>query len=120
MDLIKLCGFLLFFGIIGFAGWYFKKQNFKKEIYVHIEGEINAPGHYKVASELRIGELIDKAGGLTPRADMRGINLTQALSDGQKIIIPVRKSIFEKIGLGKGPEESYINPPVKIGMREEE
>ncbi len=113
MDLIKLCGFLLFFGIIGFAGWYLKNSNHRenstKKIYVHIEGEINAPGLYKIVTTMRIGELIDKAGGLTPRADMRGINLTQTLRDGQKIIIPVRKSIFEKIGLGKGPEESYIN-----------
>lgn len=128
--LVKLGGFLLFFGILGFAGWLYKENKLpylkfrsvkiipQKYIYVHISGEVKNPGLYKVEYGARIGEVVDSAGGLTRKAALSSINFAAALKDGQKIVIPARKNIFEKMGVGKGPEEDYINPPIEVERAE--
>ena len=86
----------------------------KKVIYLHIEGEVKNPGFYKIKPHVRLGELVEKAGGLTIHADTAEINLARLIHDGEKIIIPAKKAFFERAGIGKGPEETFINPPVEI------
>ena len=125
----RLGGFLLFFGVLGYAGCLVREkknpfagynagktklQEKAPEIYVHIAGEVKNPGLYRIEYGTRFGELIDEAGGLTSTADVTGVNLAALLSDGQKIIIPAGKNIFEKMGVGKAPRENYINPPVRV------
>lgn len=60
----------------------------KEEIVVHIKGEINKPGIYKMHRELRLYELVEAAGGLTDKADIRRINLAVILEDEEAIYIP--------------------------------
>lgn len=127
---VKLGGFIIFFGMLGFAGWLYKEDKLQyskaggakitpqKNIYVHVSGEVKNPGLYKVKYGTRIGELVDNAGGVTRKADFTSINLATALKDGQKIVIPAHKNVFEKMGIGKGPEEDYINPPIKVEKAE--
>jgi len=120
--------FLIIFGagIAGYSGWlythgkicFLKKEKavFQREtvfIYVHIEGQINRPGLYKVPSGARLGELIKEAGGLTGKAETSKINLARKLKDGEKIIVP-EKDFLEAIGAGKAPEENYIKPPIEV------
>ena len=60
----------------------------KKEIYIHIIGEVNNEGLIILYEGQRIADAIEKAGGVTNMADLSKINLAYVLSDGQKIKIP--------------------------------
>lgn len=57
------------------------------EIVVDIEGAVNKPGVYKLVSDSRVTEAIEKAGGLASDADKNKINLAARLTDGQKIVV---------------------------------
>ena len=57
-------------------------------VYVDIGGEVKSPGVYKVAKNSRIFEVIEKAGGLTKKADTSTINQAESVKDGQKVQIP--------------------------------
>jgi competence protein ComEA len=57
-------------------------------IMVDIKGEVNYPGLYKVEEGLRLGEIINIAGGATALADLSNINLALRLVDEMNITIP--------------------------------
>lgn len=128
----KIMIFIIFFGLLGYIGWLINEgkivlglksekissKKFSKIIYVHIAGEIIKPGLYKIPVGSRLGELIDESGGLTKRADISGLNFANILDDGQKIIVPQKRNLINRLGLGKSPDEKYINPPIVIEKEE--
>ncbi|XMB72672.1 SLBB domain-containing protein [Mycoplasmatota bacterium WC30] len=57
-------------------------------IQVDVKGEVNYPGLYEVACDLRVGEIISVAGGITSEADLSEINLAERLVDEMIIAIP--------------------------------
>lgn len=57
------------------------------EIYVDISGCVYDPGVYKLKTGTRLFQVIEKAGGLTPEADINSINQAEEVYDGQKILI---------------------------------
>jgi competence protein ComEA len=63
-------------------------------IKVDIGGAVNKPGVYELQKDKRIDDLLKEAGGFTPDANAefisKGLNLSQKLSDGQKIYIPFK------------------------------
>ncbi len=105
-SILKIIGFLFFFGIAGFSIWLYRENKLpfdwlnkffeksepeikiKRNIAIHISGEVQSPGLYIIKSYMRLGELIEKAGGLTPQADISDINFARRIYDGEKIIIP--------------------------------
>jgi competence protein ComEA len=64
-------------------------------IMVDIKGEINYPGLYKISSNLRVGDIIELAGGATNLADLTSINLAMKLSDEMIITIPKKSNISD-------------------------
>ncbi len=60
--------------------------------YIYLSGEVKNPGTYKFNEELRLSELIEKAGGFTENADLefinKDMNLAEKIKDEQKIFIP--------------------------------
>lgn len=58
-----------------------------KSIIVEIKGEVKNPNVYKMKSQSRLYELIDKAGGYTNKADKTCINASKKLKDEDCIII---------------------------------
>ena len=58
------------------------------DIYIHIDGEVNKPGLYKVKSSSRINDVLTMAGGTTCIADLKDINLAKKVEDEMKIFIP--------------------------------
>lgn len=60
----------------------------KEFLIVHIIGEIQNPGIVKLPEGSRISDAIDRAGGLTEKADVSIVNLAYILEDGMKIKIP--------------------------------
>lgn len=77
--------------------------------YVEISGAVNKPDVYEITFNMRLGEVLKKAGGLSLNADRlffsRNFNLSQILEDQQKIYVPSREEIFE----GVMPETSPIS-----------
>lgn len=62
-------------------------------IKIHIAGEVRNSGIIELESGSRISDAIEKAGGITERANLDEVNLAYCLEDGQKLYIP---SIEEK------------------------
>ena len=64
-------------------------QSKDRETVVYISGGVNKPGVYKIASHLRVVDLINTAGGLAPGAEVAKINLAQQVKDGLHIYVPI-------------------------------
>jgi competence protein ComEA len=62
------------------------------EVKIDVAGAVNNPGVFTLSKESRIEDAIKLAGGFTESADKeyisKGLNLSQKISDGQKIYIP--------------------------------
>src|SRR5437660_7048408 len=59
-------------------------------IVVDVAGEVARPGVYTLARGARAGDAVERAGGLTRRADPVAVNLAAPLQDGQQIVVPRR------------------------------
>ena len=70
-----------------------KKNEVAEEYQVDIKGQIASPGIYKVSANLRVMDVIMKAGGLTENADTSVINLSKKVQDEMVIIIYSRDEV---------------------------
>ena len=66
------------------------RETASASLFVDVSGEVKSPGVYEVEKDSRIFEAIEKAGGLTEKADTTSINQAEKVSDGQKITVPSR------------------------------
>lgn len=57
-------------------------------IYVHVAGEVHAPGLYRLDADARVVDAVAAAGGTTGEADVQAINLARAVTDGEQLIVP--------------------------------
>jgi len=71
-------------------------------IYVHILGQVNAPGLYALHDGDRAVDVVAAAGGLTPSADPAALNLARFLSDGEQIIVPAVGQAASASGVAGG------------------
>ncbi len=58
---------------------------------VHIIGGVAVPGVYRVQVNSRVDDVVAMAGGFSTDANREAINLSQMVSDGQQIIIPLKE-----------------------------
>lgn len=72
-----------------------EKQEDTEEIKVDIKGEIKNPNIYSAKAEDRVIDIINKAGGLTKKADTSLINLSKKVKDEMVIIIYSKEQIKE-------------------------
>ena len=130
---LRVAFFILLAGVIGISVRYFEKlgknksadQGFQvpaarmsEQISVSVTGEIRMPGIYKLKRGASLYDLIERAGGLKDGADVSDTEMSRKLYDGQKIVIPAKKGFFQKIGIGKAPEEEFIVPPLEVDKEE--
>jgi competence protein ComEA len=54
---------------------------------IHVAGQVNQPGVYRVPGGSRVQDAIQQAGGFTAQADPQSVNLAALVVDGTKIII---------------------------------
>ena len=54
-------------------------------LYIHVCGEVAAPGVYELPAGSRMYEAVEKAGGMTSEAAQEYVNLAQAIEDGQQL-----------------------------------
>lgn len=72
-----------------------------KILYIHVCGEVAAPGVYELPAGSRMYEAVEKAGGMTSEAAQEYVNLAQAIEDGQQLRIPSREEIRKYQETGK-------------------
>lgn len=68
-------------------------------LHVHVAGAVRRPGLYRVPAGARVGEAVERAGGLKGAASA-SVNLAAELEDGQQVVVADR----EGSGAGPGPE----------------
>ncbi len=79
------------------------------DIFVHVVGEVNAPGIVKVPEGTRLYNVIEKAGGMTKNAQTDYLNLADTVKDGQQIRVISKKEykkLKKKKSSGSLPNES--------------
>lgn len=66
------------------------------DIFVHVVGEVNAPGIVKVPEGTRLYNVIEKVGGMTKNAQTDYLNLADTVKDGQQIRV-ISKKEYKKL-----------------------
>ncbi len=59
---------------------------------IYIDGAVVSPGIYEFSRNETIGNIIEKAEGLTEGADISNVDIEKVVKSGEKIIIPYLKS----------------------------
>ncbi len=57
-------------------------------IYVHVSGEVAAPGLYILDGDARVVDAIAAAEGFSELADQDAVNLARPLGDGEQLLVP--------------------------------
>jgi competence protein ComEA len=57
---------------------------------VYVAGEVLRPGLYSLSPGARVEGAVRAAGGATKRGDLVAINLAEPVSDGEKVVVPLR------------------------------
>ena len=70
---------------------------------VHVIGAVRRPGVVPLPRDARVTDAVDRAGGLSDDADLSRINLARAVTDGERIWVPVR---------GQEPPEDVAGNPL--------
>ncbi|WP_125766532.1 helix-hairpin-helix domain-containing protein [Lapidilactobacillus wuchangensis] len=92
------------------------------EIWIEVKGAVKQPDVYQFKREIRIKDLIKRAGGLTAAADDRQLNLAAKLQDGQSIYVPEKgEQLAETDQLNKtnatsGSETSAADPASQVDL----
>lgn len=90
-----------------------KKASAASEVYVDVDGAVVTPGVYRLREGARVAQAIDAAGGLTPEADVAGLNRASKVVDGQKIYVPhVGEQRTVGDVAGSGPGEASVGASV--------
>lgn len=57
-------------------------------LYVHVSGQVAAPGLYVLPSGARVVDAIAAAGGFARLADDSAVNLARPVTDGEQLVVP--------------------------------
>jgi len=55
--------------------------------FVHVVGEVRAPGLYQLPAGSRVLDAVAAAGGFAPDADQAQVNLARLVSDGEQLVV---------------------------------
>ena len=80
-----------------------------EEIYVYVSGQVNNPGVYCLKSNDRVFMAIEKAGGLTKKAQKQGVNMAEVLKDGQNIVVLSQKEYYDKLKENQNGSEENLD-----------
>jgi competence protein ComEA len=60
------------------------------DLVVHVTGEVEEPGVYRLPAGSRVAAALDRAGGASGKGDPNAINLAARLADGQQVVVPAK------------------------------
>lgn len=63
-----------------------------RSIVVDVVGAVAHPGLYHLPQRSRVADAVDRAGGLTRRAERAAVNLAAPIADGEQILVAARGS----------------------------
>lgn len=78
-------------------------------VYVYVTGQVKNPGVYEVSKGARLYQVIEKAGGLTGKAQKGYLNLAETVVDGQQVQVLSKKQ-YKKIKQGSIQSEEEMSP----------
>ena len=67
------------------------------QIVVHVAGAVKREGVYRLKFGDRIIDALELAGGATASANLSFINLAEKVKDGQKVLVPVKRKVLERV-----------------------
>ena len=74
-------------------------------VVVHVAGAVQAPGVVEAAAGSRVFEVLEKAGGALPEAELSAVNLAAVVQDGQQILIPRVGGPLQPVSAAPAPEQ---------------
>lgn len=63
------------------------------QLIIDVSGAVKKPSIYILPSDSRVYQVIEMAGGLTPDAETKDINLAAKLVDGSKLYVPTKSEV---------------------------
>jgi competence protein ComEA len=72
----------------------------KPLIWVDVAGAVRRPGLYSLPDGARVAAALQRAGGVSGRAERAAVNLAAKLMDGQQVFVPPRGSVGGDLGAG--------------------
>ena len=86
------------------------EQHVEEYIYVHVSGNVQNTGVYKLPQGSRVLHIIEMAGGSTEEGDIDKLNLAQVLQDGQKVVVPsIHDEVAEATDQWQGQTSGLTN-----------
>lgn len=76
---------------------------------VHVAGEVASPGIYELQAGSRVRDAIEAAGGARDSADLDALNLAALISDGEKVLVPVKGEIPVTVAGSTPPGKVNLN-----------
>ncbi len=59
-----------------------------RDVVVHVAGDVQRPGVYRLPAGSRVTDAVRRAGGFAGGAHQDAINLAARLTDGQQVVVP--------------------------------
>jgi competence protein ComEA len=79
---------------------------------VDVAGAVRRPGLYRLQQGARVADAIERAGGLTRRAERTAVNLAAPLADGEQVLVSARGSPVAGAAGAGGP--AGMSGPVSL------
>lgn len=70
---------------------------------VHVAGAVRKPGVYRLREGDRVADAVERAGGVTARADLTALNLAAEMKDGRQVVVPERGAAVTGAGGAAAP-----------------
>src|SRR5579885_3527181 len=86
------------------------------EIVVDVVGAVRWPGVYRLARGDRVQDAVERAGGLTPRADPVAVNLAAPIADGEQIVVATRSATAGASVGGAAPGGAAPSPSAPVSL----
>jgi len=85
-------------------------------VVVDVVGAVRHPGVYRLARGDRVQDAVERAGGLTPRADPVAVNLAAPIADGEQIVVATRGATAGASVGGAAPGGAAPSPSAPVSL----